>query len=122
MAVEVWANDGSATVTAGGTTAPAAGTVESWTLAGGSTLPAVSSSASPATCCYIADSAPGAEAEKVLVTNITGTTATVTRGADGTTPVAHSTPFTAWNTLTRASYEALQVPVPAQVAQRTTAN
>lgn len=107
MAVEVWANDGTAVVTSGGTTAPPAGTVESWTLSG-STLPAVSSSATPPTQCYVADGAPGAEPEKILVTNIAGSTATVTRGADGTTPVAHSAGFTIMQVVTRASLQALQ--------------
>jgi hypothetical protein len=105
MAVEVFANDGQATVTSGGTTAPAAGTVQTWTLSG-STLPAVSSSATPATQCYVCD--PAAESEKILVTNISGTTATVTRGADGTTPVTHSAGFTVQQVLTRASLQAHQ--------------
>jgi hypothetical protein len=111
VALEVWANDGAATVTAGGTTAPAAGTVESWTLSG-STLPAVSGSATPPTQCYVADTATGVEPEKILITNISGSTATVTRGADGTSPVAHSTPFTIENVVTRASLEALQSAAP----------
>lgn len=105
MAVEIWANDASATVTSGGTDAPSAGTSESWTLSG-STLPAVSSSASPPTQCYVCD--PAAESEKILVTNVSGTSATVTRGADGTTPVAHSAGFTIVQVLAHASYVGLQ--------------
>jgi hypothetical protein len=104
LALEIWANDATATVTSGGTTAPAAGTVESWTLSG-STLPAVSSGS---TQCYVADTAPSAELEKILVTNISGATATVTRGADGTTPVAHAPGFQAKQVLTHASLVALQ--------------
>ena len=104
MAAEIFANDATATVTAGGTTAPAQGTVETWTLSG-STLPAVSSTAVPPTQCYICD--PDAESEKMLVTNISGPTATVTRGADGTTPVTHAAGFTVRNTVTRASLEGL---------------
>lgn len=119
MAVEVWANDASATVSSGGTTAPSAGTTETWTLAG-STFPALSSSASPATQAYAAD--PAAESEKVLITNVSGSTATVTRGADGTTPVAHASGFTIVQVLARASYQALQGPVGAVVAQRMNAN
>lgn len=121
MAVEVFANDAAATVTSGGTGAPAAGTVESWTLSG-STLPSVSSSAVPPTQCYVADAATGAEPEKILVTNISGTTATVTRGADGTTPVTHSAGFTIQQVLTHGSLLLLQVPVPAQLAQRMLCN
>jgi hypothetical protein len=56
----------------------------------------------------VCDRAPGAESEKILVTNISGSTATVTRGADGTTPVAHSSGFTVQAVLTRASLLALQ--------------
>jgi len=107
VAVEVFANDGAATVASGGATTPVAGTVESWTL-GSSTLPAVSSSATPPTWCYITDQAN--DAEKMLVTNISGSTATVTRGADGTTPIAHASGFTVNQVATRASLTALQSP------------
>jgi hypothetical protein len=107
MAVEVFANDATAVVTAGGTTAPAAGTVETWTLSG-STFAAISSSAVPATFSYAADALASAESEKFLIANVSGSTATVTRGADGTTPVAHASGFTVQQVLTRASLEALQ--------------
>lgn len=115
--VEVWANDGTALVTAGpsSSSAPVAGTMETWTLAAGSTLPAVSSSAIPPTQCYIADQNPGAESEKALVTNITGSgpyTATVTRGADGTTPVPHAANCVFQNVVTRASLLVLQAAIP----------
>lgn len=109
MAVEVFANDAVATVTSGGTTAPSAGTGETWMLSS-STFPAVSSSATPPTQCYVADTASGAETEKVLITNISGSTATVTRGADGTTPVIHASGFTIAQVLTRASLQGLQEP------------
>src|ERR1700677_335210 len=91
MAMEVWANLASATVTSGGTTAPSAGTVQTWTLSG-STFPAISSTASPPTIAYASD--PAAPSEVFEITNISGTTATVTRGADGTTPVTHAAGFT----------------------------
>jgi hypothetical protein len=68
----------------------------------------VSSSATPPTQCYVCDAASGSESEKMLVTNISGSTATVTRGADGTTPVTHSAGFTIRTVVTRASLEALQ--------------
>src|SRR5581483_6187047 len=99
MAVEVWANDASAVVTSGGTTAPSAGTTETWTLSA-STLPAVSNSASPPTQCRVCDPATGAELEKMLITNISGSTATVVRGADGTTPIPHASGFTILNVIT----------------------
>jgi len=107
VALEVFANDGTAIVSSGGTTAPAAGTVESWTLAS-STLPAVSSSAFPPTQCYITDQAN--DSEKILVTNISGATATVTRGADGTTPITHTSGFAVNQVAVRASLQALQSP------------
>jgi hypothetical protein len=100
MAVEVFANNATAVVTSGGTAAPSPGTSETWTLSS-STLPAVSSSATPPTQCYLVD--PSAVSEKMLVTNISGTSATVTRGADGTTPVVHTSGFTVQQVLTRAS-------------------
>src|SRR5215472_13578350 len=89
--VEQFVSLGTAAVTAGGNTTPAAGTSESWTLAG-STLPAASNAATPPTGFYIAD--PAVPSEVMLVTNISGATATVTRGADGTTPAAHTPTFT----------------------------
>jgi Pectate lyase superfamily protein len=107
VGLEVFANDATAVVASGGTTAPSAGTVESWTLSG-STLPAVSSSATPLTQCYITDVAN--DTEKILVTNISGSTATVTRGSDGTTPVAHTAGFTVRQVVVRASLQAFQSP------------
>ena len=115
MAIEVFANDATATVASGGTDAPSAGTGETLTLSG-STLPAVSSSAVPATQCYVCD--PAAPSELILVTNISGSTATVTRGADGTTPVTHASGYTVQQVLGRASFQALQVSAPDSVAQR----
>ena len=113
MALEVFANNGTAVISSGGTDAPVAGTVESWTLSG-STLPAVSVSATPPTWCYVTDQVN--DSEKMLVTNISGSTATVTRGADGTTPVAHTTGFTVNQVATRASLGALQSPAWLNVA------
>lgn len=89
MAVlEVFAHNASATVSAGGNTAPASLTTETWTVAAGSTLPAVTTGV---TQVHIAD--PQLPRELILVTNISGTTLSVTRGVDGTTPVAHGSNF-----------------------------
>lgn len=88
-ATETFANNTIATVVSGGTDAPVSGTVETWTLAGGYTLPAAVTSAYQF---HAADVA--LPSEKFLVTNLSGTTATVTRGAEGTTPVAHASGFT----------------------------
>ena len=56
-------------------------------------FPAVLSTA-PGTQFHVADVATGFTSEIIAVTNVSGTTWTVTRGAEGTTPVAHSAGFT----------------------------
>ena len=106
LAVEVFANIPTTTVSSGGTTAPAAGTVETWTVASSTGFPAVSSSATPPTQCHVADVA--LNSEMILVTNISGTTWTVTRGAEGTTPVAHGAGFTIYQVVTAGAYTQLR--------------
>ena len=91
MAIDLFANNASATVSSGGTTAPAAGTSESWTLSSIVGLVA-SSSASIPTQMRVVD--PAAPSEVMLLTNLSGTAATVTRAIEGTTSVAHSAGFT----------------------------
>lgn len=91
MALEIFANNPATSVTSGGTTAPAQGTVETWTVASSATFPAASASASPATQFHVAD--PMEPGEIIAVTNVNGSTWTVTRGAEGTTPVAHAAYF-----------------------------
>lgn len=104
-------NLGSATVSSGGTGAPAAGTVETWTVATAVDIPAASSGASPPTQFTVVDAAmatnPGL-AEIILVTNVSGSTWTVVRGAEaigsnGTTPVAHAPNWKALVSLTAAA-------------------
>src|ERR1035438_6814677 len=95
-AVELFTNNTYATVTTGGTTAPAGGTVESWTGNVTGAFPVASTSAGPPTLFHAAD--PAAPSEKFLVTVAPGGTGgaqswTVTRGAEGTTPVAHRAGF-----------------------------
>jgi hypothetical protein len=99
---EIFANDGQAVVTSGGTTAPSPGTVETWTLAG-STLPVLSGSQ----FFYAADDAPAGEPEKFLFTANNGTTATVTRGADGSSTVAHAAGFSVSQVIARATLQGL---------------
>lgn len=104
---EQWTVLGQATVTSGGTDSPSAGTQESWTLSN-STLPAASSSATPPTYFYGGDEAkPG---EVFLFTNISGSSATVTRGADGSTPTTHASQFTVVQVASGASWRTLQQP------------
>ncbi len=94
-AAEVFANQAQTTVTAGGTTAPAQGTVQTWTVASSATFPAVSTGVSQFRVCDRA-----APSEIILVTNVSGNTWTVTRGAEGTAPVAHTPGFTVFQDLT----------------------
>jgi len=92
MAKDLFNNNATTTVTSGGTTAPAQGTTQTWTVASSSSFPAASNSSSPATQFYVCD--PALSTELILVTNVSGSTWSVTRGADGTTPVAHTSGFT----------------------------
>lgn len=98
---ELFANQASTTVSSGGTTAPSPGTSEAWTVASSSGFPAASNSASPATFFRVTD--PASSTEKMIVTNVSGTTWTVTRGAEGTTPVTHASGFTVQNVVTAAA-------------------
>ena len=68
-------------------------------------FPAVSSSATPPTQFAIADAA--ASSEIIWVTNMSGTTWTVTRGAEGTTPVTHAAGATLYQAATSATLAAL---------------
>ncbi len=91
--VEAFANNCAATVTAGGTTAPAGGTSEAWTVNVTSAFPAATTSLQ----FHAVDLA--LPAEKFLVTAAPGGTGpaqswTVTRGSEGTTPAAHAAGFT----------------------------
>lgn len=85
MATDILLNNASFITTSGGTTTPASGTSETWHS---STLAAFAGIVSPNTECRVQDLA-GASSEIILVTNVTGTSVTVTRGAEGTTPVGH---------------------------------
>jgi hypothetical protein len=93
-AVEIFADQPSTTVSSGGTAAPAGGTSESWTVASSSAFPAASSSGTPPTQFHVVDTLTAKQSEIIAVTNVSGTTWTVTRGAEGTTPVAHNAGFT----------------------------
>jgi hypothetical protein len=92
MALELYANNAATTVPSGGTSAPSGGTQETWTVTSSASFPAASSTVTPATKFHVAD--PAAPSEVVLVTNVSGTTWTVTRGSESTTPVTHSAGFT----------------------------
>jgi Pectate lyase superfamily protein len=94
VAVELWADipsNPATTVSSGGTGAPAGGTVETWTVASSTAFPAASSTAAPPTQFHVQDVALSQEV--IAVTNVSGTTWTVTRGSEGSTPVAHAAGF-----------------------------
>jgi len=102
MALELFANSAFTTVTAGGTSAPASGTTEAWTVASSAAFPALAGGAQPATQFHVAD--PVTATELVAVTAVAGTTWTVTRGAEGTTPVTHAPGFTARQVVSAAVF------------------
>ena len=87
------ANQATTTVTSGGTDAPASGTPETWTVASSAMFGAAATGVSQF---HVADTAAGATSELIAVTNVSGTTWTVTRGAESTTPVAHQAGFTVY--------------------------
>lgn len=105
MPVEVYgSNRAAVNVASGGTDAPAAGTQETWTVTSSAGFPAASSSASPPTQFHIADQAQPSEI--IAVVNVSGTTWTVIRGAEGTTPVAHDADgFTVYAVVTTGGLE-----------------
>lgn len=105
MAVEAFANLPTTTVLSGGTTAPASGTTETWTVSSSSSFPAASSSATPPTQFHVTDAA--ANSEIIAVTNVSGATWTVTRGAESTTPVVHQAGFTVYQAITAGALNQL---------------
>src|SRR5689334_4038334 len=106
MAVEVFGNLPATIVSSGGTTAPASGTQETWTVASSTGFPAVSSSATPPTQIHVADIALNSEVISVI--NISGTTWTVIRGAESTIPVAHGAGFTVYQVVSAGGYAQLR--------------
>ena len=96
MATELFAADrATTTVSSGGTDAPSGGTQETWTVASSAMFGAASTGVSQF---HVADAA--APSEIIAVTNVSGTTWTVTRGADSTTPVTHTAGFTIYQVVT----------------------
>ena len=108
MATELFAaNRATTTVSSGGTTAPARGTQETWTVASSAMFGAASTGASQF---HVAD--PAAPSEIIAVTNVSGTTWTVTRGAESTTPVTHAAGFTVYQVTTAGFLGSLLPAVP----------
>ena len=100
MATDLFSNLSSTTVSAGGTTAPAALTVETWTVTSSTGFPAAT--VAGGTQFRVVEDDVNRQTEICLVTAVSGTTWTVTRGAEGTTPVAHPAGFTVVQTVTTA--------------------
>lgn len=117
VATELFTNEGTTTITTGGTGAPASGTPEYWTAASWSSFPVASNTASPPTQFHIAD--PAQPTELILVLNTT--TGLVIRGAEGSTPVAHTTGFTIQNVIS-AGWLAAVVPAPTAANQYPVSN
>ena len=101
MAQELYSNDASTTV-ALAADAPASGTGETWVVASSASFPAA---ATGVTQFHVAD--PGAPSEIILVTNVAGTSWSVTRGAESTTPVTHTAGYTVAQVLTAGDLTAL---------------
>jgi hypothetical protein len=103
--LEVFTNQAQTTVTLGGTGAPASGTQETWTVASSSSFPAVELGAQQF---HVAD--PALASEMITVQNVSGTTWTVIRGAEGSATVAHAAGFTVVQVVTASALAALQYP------------
>lgn len=100
MITEAFTNQAQTTVASGGTTAPSSGTTETWTVVSTVSFPAASTGASQF---RVVDPATGKSGEIILVTNVSGTTWSVTRGAENSTPVAHSAGFTIQQVVTEGT-------------------
>jgi hypothetical protein len=85
------------TVSSGGTDAPSSGSSETWTVASSAMFGAAATGVSQF---HVADAATGKGTEIIAVTNVSGTTWTVTRGAESTTPVTHAAGFTIYQVVT----------------------
>ena len=97
------ANRATTTVSSGGTTAPSPGTVETWTVASSAMFGAAVSGVSQF---HVADVVNPTEI--IAVTTVSGTTWTVTRGTEGTTPVTHSAGFVIYQVATTGALNQLQ--------------
>ena len=100
MATELfYANQARTTVTSGGTGSPPpeSGSPEVWTVASSALFGAAATGVSQF---HVADADPAYSGEIIAVTNVSGTTWTVTRGAENTLPVTHAAGFTVYQVVT----------------------
>lgn len=91
---EIFANQPFTTVPAG---ASAITGSDTWTVSTSAPFPDAQTGL---TQFHVCDTDPTASSEIILVTNVTGNTWSVTRGAEGTTPVSHQPGFTVTQVLT----------------------
>ena len=93
------ANQATTVVTSGGTAipAPASGTQETWTVTSSLLFGTAATGVSQF---HVADADPAYSGEIIAVTNVSGTTWTVTRGAENTLPVTHAPDFTVYQVTT----------------------
>jgi len=98
---EVYANDATTTVTAGGQSSSPTDT--NWTVASAAGFPVASISAG--TQFHVAD--PAQPTELITVTATSGNNWTVIRGAEGTQRVAHAAGFTIWQVVSAADLTGL---------------
>lgn len=108
MATELFADFYKWTVTLGGTDAPTAGTSETFTVASATGIPAAVAGLLQFRIVDIADT--NSPPEIMVVTNVSGTTLTVTRGAEGpTAPWTHLSNWVAVPVVTASSlYQGLR--------------
>jgi hypothetical protein len=126
MAITTFGNNPNTTIAtngyAGSATAdtPASNTSESWTVTSSTGFPAASSTAIPPTQFHIADSANPLEV--ITVTNVSGTTWTVTRGAESTTTYTHAAGATFYQVVSAGDLAAMKQATTAATSPVTIAN
>jgi len=99
----VFANDAFTTATSTyGTTSPASGTSETWVMTSNAGFPVASASAVPSTWFHLVDQA--IPSETITVTSNPSTSWALTRGAEGTTPVAHAAGATYYAVVSAGDY------------------
>ena len=99
-------NPSTTTTSTYGTDAPSSGYSESWVVTSSSAFPAATNAATPTVIFHVAD--PAKPTELIAVTNVSGTTWTVTRGAENTTPVAHASGATFYQVVSAGDLGAMK--------------
>jgi hypothetical protein len=111
MTVDLYCDAAATTVTSlnGGAAAPAAGTVQTWTVNSSATFVdalgnTASNTATPNRQFRVVDPADSSAVPEIIpVTHVNGVTWTVVRGGEGTTPVVHAAGFTVESVITSES-------------------